>query len=128
MTISKVLLVDDEPDLRRLAEFSLRKVGRWEVLACAGGTEALARARTERPDLVLLDLLMPAPDGRATLQALRAEPATRHIPVVIMTAGLTPETAAELQALGALAAVSKPFDPLGLPGLLARLVEQGGQP
>lgn len=126
MTVSRVLLVDDEPDIRRIGELALRRVGRLEVLSVPSGLEALECIAEFKPDVVLLDVMMPGIDGPTTLERLRDREDTRHLPVVFMTAKtLQPEVERWL-ALGAVGVIFKPFDPMALPGDLQRLVEGGG--
>ena len=122
MPIKSVLLVDDEPDLRRLAQFSLQAVGKWEVTAVASGAEAVAAALRTPFDVVLLDVQMPGLDGPATLRALRAEPSLVGLPVIFLTAS-GPEAEAWLRGLGALGVITKPFDPLGLARQVTALVD-----
>ena len=125
MAIERVLLVDDEPDLRKLAQFSLQAVGKWAVTAVGSGAEAVAAALRERFDVVLLDVQMPGLDGPATLQALRAEPALSNLPVIFLTATALEDERARLLALGAVGVILKPFDPFGLALQVARLVGAG---
>ena len=125
MAIERVLLVDDEPDLRKLAQFSLQAVGKWAVTAVGSGAEAVAAALRERFDVVLLDVQMPGLDGPATLQALRAEPALSDLPVIFLTATALEGERARLLALGAVGVILKPFDPFGLALQVARLVGAG---
>jgi CheY-like chemotaxis protein len=113
--IRKVLMVDDEPDIRKIGQISLAHVGGWEVVLAASGPEGLEAARRERPDLILLDVMMPGMDGPATLAALRAEEATRDIPVIFMTAKAQRAELERYVALGARAVIVKPFDPMSLP-------------
>jgi CheY-like chemotaxis protein len=110
----RILIVDDEDDIREVAQVSLELIGGFEVMTASNGRDALARARAEQPDAILLDVMMPEMDGPATLAELRADPATRDIPVVFLTANTQ---AAQRQALGQLGAagmLSKPFDPMKL--------------
>lgn len=123
MAIHKVLLVDDEPDIRRLAQLSLTAIGKWQVIACATGTEALLLAASEQPDAILMDVMMPVLDGPATLLALRENPLTAHIPVVFMTATGDEDEVTRLCSLGARGVISKPFAPLLLASRLTALVE-----
>jgi CheY-like chemotaxis protein len=123
-----VLLVDDEPMLRRLAEVSLAGLGRWEVSSCAGGEEALAQARRDPPDVVLLDVQMPGLDGPATLAALRLEPSLAAVPVLFLTATRDPEELDRLRALGAAGILQKPFQPLTLHREVQRLVDGAADP
>lgn len=113
-TLQHVLCVEDEPDIRLIAQLALETVGGLRVSLCAAGTEAVEAARRERPDLVVLDVMMPGLDGPGTLRALRTHPETRELPVVFMTAKVQPAEVAQLMDLGALAVVAKPFDPMTL--------------
>ncbi len=113
----KVLLVDDDDDLRMLGQLSLRRRG-WEVVVAADGPEALEAARRELPDAILLDVQMPGWDGPETLAALRQEPACAAIPVVFLTAQAEAEDARHYRQLGGSGVIGKPFAPLQLPDLL----------
>lgn len=110
----KVLIVDDEPDIRRIARLSLSRVGGMEVLEASNGAEGLVRAKEERPDAVLLDVMMPAMDGPTTLARLREDPATAGIPVVFLTAKAIAAEVDRLKSLGAAGVLTKPFDPMTL--------------
>ncbi len=122
----KVLVVDDEDDIRRIVRLSLTAVGRMEVAEAASGPEGIRKAREEDPDVVLLDLMMPGVDGVSTLRALRSDPETSDIPVVFLTARVKSPEVDRLKALGARGVLIKPFDPMALPGLLRGLLEAGG--
>jgi two-component system, OmpR family, response regulator len=110
----KVLIIDDEPDVRSVARLSLGRVGGMEVVELPGGREAVAVAKSEAPDVILLDLMMPEMDGVATFEALRAEPRTAGIPIVFVTAKAMPDEIHRLKSLGALEVIVKPFDPMTL--------------
>jgi CheY-like chemotaxis protein len=112
--LRNILHVDDEPDIREVVQLSLGLMDGWNVRSVASGREALGVLRHAAPDLVLLDYMMPEMDGTAILAALQADPATRHIPVVFMTAKSMPAEVAKLVAAGAAAVIAKPFDPLEL--------------
>ncbi len=122
MRVRKVLLVDDDADLRRLGQMSLSKVAGWEVVVASSGEQALSLARSELPDVALLDVSMPGMDGRAVLQTLRAEPATAPIPVVFITARALPDEIASLIAAGAAGVITKPFDVMKLPDQILALL------
>ena len=113
--LSRILLVEDEPDIRTVAQLSLTALGGFTVECCASGAEALARIPDFRPDMVLLDVMMPGMDGPSTLGRLRADSATARIPVVFMTARVQPQEVIAYRAIGALDVVAKPFDPMALP-------------
>lgn len=110
----KILVIDDEEDIRRTVCMSLARVGKMEVSDAATGIEGLELARQERPDAVLLDVMMPGMDGTAVLAALRKDPMTAEIPVIFLTAGLAPGELLRLQSLGAMGIIAKPFDPMTL--------------
>ena len=110
----KVLIVDDEPDIRRIAKLGLARVGGMEVVEATNGTEALARAKEDHPDAVLLDVMMPGLDGPSTLARLREDPATSGIPVVFLTAKAIATEVDRLKSLGAAGVLTKPFDPMTL--------------
>ena len=112
--VERILYVEDEPDIRAIAQMALEAVGGFTVIACASGAEALAAAPEARADLLLLDVMMPGMDGPATLAALRQLPATAATPVIFMTAKVQPAERAQHLALGALDVIAKPFDPMAL--------------
>ena len=114
-TLRRVMCVEDDPDIRMILEFSLATVGGYEVCCCAGGREALAQAPNFRPDLVLLDVMMPDLSGPETLVALRALPFMQGVPVVFMTAKAMPDEVEALLEYGATGVIVKPFDPMTLP-------------
>jgi len=110
----KVLIVDDEPDIRRIAKLGLSRVGGMEVVEAANGAEALVRAKEDKPDALLLDVMMPGLDGPSTLARLREDPATSGIPVVFLTAKAIAAELERLKVLGAAGVLTKPFDPMTL--------------
>lgn len=118
----KILIIDDEADIRDVVGMSLRLVGGWQVLAASSGRAGIAAAEAEAPDAILLDVMMPDLDGPATLKALQSGTATTGIPVVFVTAKLQAEERRRLASLGAAGLVAKPFDPLTLPATLERIL------
>jgi len=110
----KVLVIDDEPDIRRIARLGLTKVGKMDVVEAANGAEGLARAKAERPDAILLDVMMPGLDGPSTLARLREDPDTAAVPVVFLTAKAIAAEVDRLRSLGAAGVLTKPFDPMTL--------------
>jgi CheY-like chemotaxis protein len=109
----KALIVDDESSIRKIARLALQ-VGRFGVAEADGGADAVEHATREQPDVILLDVVMPDPDGPAVLAALRRDPRTAGIPVIFLTALADPAEKERLKALGASAVIEKPFDPRGL--------------
>jgi two-component system, OmpR family, response regulator len=120
--IAKVLLVDDEPHIRRIGELSLKGVGKWVVVLASNGSDALTMADKEKPDLILLDVMMPGMDGPATLQQLRTNEATARIPVIFMTAKVQKHEVDKYLAAGAVGVIPKPFDPMALPSLILQIL------
>jgi len=109
----KILVVDDEPDIRLIVRLSLQKQG-VAVVEAATGADGVSAARGERPDAILLDVMMPQMDGPSTLDALRGDAATRDIPVIFLTAKAQRTEIERLRGLGALGVLTKPFDPITL--------------
>jgi CheY-like chemotaxis protein len=114
MNSLRVLHVDDEPDIREVVEMSLSLDPEFMVRSCASGADALAASVGWPPDLILLDVMMPAMDGPTTLKHLRARPDTTHIPVVFMTARAQVREIEMFVSLGAIGVIPKPFDPMTL--------------
>ena len=119
---SLVLYVDDEPDIREIADMALSLDPNFEVRTAAGGIEALALIREWSPGLILLDVMMPGMDGPEVLARLRAEPATAAIPVVFVTARAQRNEIQTFQTLDAIGVIAKPFDPMTLAGQVMDLL------
>lgn len=119
MTIKRILIIDDEADVREIAKASLEITRQWEVTTAASGEEGVRLASTYHPDAILLDVVMPKTDGLATLQELNKNTDTCHIPVILLTATLRLATQQTFVAAGARAVLVKPFDP----GLLGGQIE-----
>lgn len=116
MSLRKVLLVDDEPDIRTLVSMILRKLGGLEVEAVASGHAAVACLQSGyAPDLIVLDVMMPEMDGVQTLEAIRALPAQKETPVCFFTAKVHPVELQRWHELGVSDVLSKPFSPALLP-------------
>jgi CheY-like chemotaxis protein len=100
----KILIIDDEDDIRKIARLSLTRVGGMEVVDASNGPDGVRKAESERPDAILLDVMMPGMDGPATLAMLRAGEATCKIPILFLTAKAMTTEIERLKALGAVAA------------------------
>ena len=119
--LCRILYVEDEPDIRLVAQMALEAVGGFTVIACASGPQALGAAPQARADLLLLDVMMPGMDGLATLRALRELPATARTPAIFMTAKVQAAEVAVYKAMGALEVIPKPFDPMTLSDEIQRI-------
>jgi CheY-like chemotaxis protein len=94
-----------------------------EVIEAAGGAEGVQKAREEKPDLILLDMMMPAMGGTETMTALRAQPSTATTPVIFLTASTAGDEDEATTALGAAGVLVKPFDPRTLSGEVRGLLK-----
>jgi two-component system, OmpR family, response regulator len=125
----KILMVDDEEDIRKVGLLSLRRVGKFEVVQAEDALTGLELARTEQPDLLLLDVMMPGMDGPSALEALKQDPKIQHIPVIFMTAKIQPKDLEHYRSLGAIGVIGKPFDPMTLPSEIRKIMaEQPASP
>src|SRR5512136_798157 len=105
----KILVVDDEPNIVKLVESRLRANG-YDVVSAANGSQGLERARQEKPDLILLDIMMPEMNGEAVLIEIKKDPATKSIPVIMLTAKQDADDIVRCVAdLGATDYIVKPF-------------------
>ena len=110
----KILIIDDEDDIREVAALSLESVAGWDVVTANSGAQGLARAAEHQPDAILLDVMMPGMDGPTTFRELRKNPITSHIPVILLTAKVQSSDQKRFADLGVEAVLFKPFDPLTL--------------
>lgn len=117
-----ILIVDDEDDVREITQLGLEMGTDWTVLTARSGAEALAVAGMQTPDAILLDMMMPGMDGRATLQRLKADEATRSIPVILVTAKAGQSNQEDFKALVIAGVIAKPFRPLKLAGEIAAIL------
>lgn len=120
MTTRRILIIDDEYDIRAVAQLTLKTVGGWDVSLAASGAEGLRQAADEQPDVILLDVMMPDMDGIETFRALQANPATQSIPVILMTAKVQAAEQRQFAELGVAGIISKPFKAMKLPSQIAQ--------
>jgi CheY-like chemotaxis protein len=118
----RILVVDDDELLREVAKIALELVGGWHVTTAHSGSEALNQALLARPDAVLLDVMMPGLDGPGTVATLRADPRTRDLPVIFLTAKMPSENWARWDRLGLAGVIPKPFDPMTLAAEMSRML------
>jgi CheY-like chemotaxis protein len=118
----RVLVVDDDESIRMVAAVALEAVGGWQVLSADSGQACLAMAPGLGLDVILLDVMMPGLDGLTTFRLLQADPTTRDIPVVLVTAKLAYGDHPDWEGLAVAGVIAKPFDPMTLHQDVAELL------
>jgi len=110
----RVLIIDDEDDIREVAALSLEATAGWEILTASSGAEGISIAAAQRPDAILMDVMMPGVDGPTTFSAMQQNPAIASIPVLLLTAKVQGVDQRRFAGLGLAGILFKPFDPLTL--------------
>ena len=112
--LQRVLHVDDDDDIRTIVQIALEVVGKLELKQCSDGPSALEAVRKARPDVILLDVVMPGMSGRDVWENMKNDPEIDEIPVVFVTAKAEDEFSEQLKSEGAMGVITKPFDPMTL--------------
>lgn len=110
----RILIIDDEDDIREVAALSLESVAGWSVLTACSGPEGIRTAHAELPDAILMDVMMPTMDGPTTFRQMQQSPEIAKIPVVLLTAKVQGVDQRRFAGLGVAGVLFKPFDPLTL--------------
>lgn len=110
----RILIIDDEDDIRQVAALSLETVAGWEVVTASSGADGIRSAQVEKPDAILLDVMMPGMDGPTTFLEIKKNPEIAGIPVILLTAKVQGADQKRFANLGVSAILFKPFDPLTL--------------
>lgn len=121
--LRRISYIEDEPDIRSIAEFALTQIGGFVVDICASGSEAIDKAPAFQPDLILLDVMMPGMDGIETFKRIQKIPGLAMTPVVFMTAKAMQHEVTRYRSLGAADVIAKPFDAMALPNQLRKIWE-----
>ena len=124
---SRILYVEDEPDIQTVAQIALESVGGFKLKVCNSGKEALDNVSDFKPQLLLLDVMMPGMDGPSTLAELRKLPGLSDTPAIFMTAKVQPQEIEQLLTYGAIDVIAKPFDPMTLAGTLRNIWDKSIQ-
>ena len=119
-----ILIIDDEEDVRDIIQMGLEMAADWQVITASTGKEGLELAQSDRPEVILLDLMMPEWDGKETLKQLKADRNTINIPVILMTAKTQSAIASELAELDLAGVITKPFRPLELPEQITEILNK----
>jgi CheY-like chemotaxis protein len=110
----RVLIIDDEDDIREVASLSLEAVAGWQIYTASSGMAGITLAEIEKPDAILMDVMMPEFDGPTIFGMMQKNPAIAHIPVILLTAKVQGVDQRRFAGLGVAAVLFKPFDPLTL--------------
>lgn len=119
--LNRICYVEDDEDIQRIVRMSLERVGKMTVEVVSDPLVAIERMLAFKPELVMLDWMMPGLDGPALFRKMQELPETKALPVVFITAKASQRELDELRALGALGTISKPFSPKDLPEQLRAL-------
>ncbi|HVT04534.1 MAG TPA: response regulator [Thermoanaerobaculia bacterium] len=122
MSPKRILVIDDEDDIREVTAMTLEMVGEYLVTTAADGAEGILCAYYDPPDAILLDVMMPVMDGPTTLAWLRDHENTAQIPVIFLTAKVQPADRRRFADLGVMGFIAKPFDPMQLPSEIQRIL------
>jgi two-component system OmpR family response regulator len=112
--LQNILYAEDEEDIRTIAKIALEDIGGFTVKYCNNGKEALEAVSEFKPQLLLLDVMMPGMDGPTTLEALRNIHHLDNVPAIFMTAKIQPSEIVQYKEMGVLDVITKPFDPMTL--------------
>ena len=123
MAARRLLLIEDNGDNRMLIMFALESKTDWKVITATNGIEGIIKAETERPDVILLDLVMPDLDGLTVCEALKSNRFTCTIPVIFITAMVEASVLAQLEATLAVGIITKPFDVTNLNLEIAKMCQ-----
>ena len=115
----RILIIDDEDDIREVAKLSLETIAGWDVVTAGSGASGIRTAQDSQPDAILLDVMMPGMDGPTTFLELQKIPQTAKIPVILLTAKVQGADQKRFAEIGVAAVLFKPFDPLTLANQIA---------
>jgi CheY-like chemotaxis protein len=119
---NRILIIDDEDDIREVAKASLELMGGFTVLVASSSKEGLIKAEIEQPDAILLDVMLPDMDGTTAFKHLQKNPATSQIPVILLTAKVQSADQRQFADLGVWAVIPKPFDPINLANQISEVL------
>lgn len=119
-----ILIIDDEEDVKDIAQMGLEMAAGWNVITASTGKEGLVLAKDTQPEVILLDLMMPEWDGKETLKQLKGDRYTAAIPVILMTAKTQSTIASELTELDLAGVITKPFRPLELSEQITKILDR----
>lgn len=119
----QVLIIDDEETIQTVVAFGIRMAVGWNVIAASSGAEGIRTAQSIKPDVILLDVMMPEMDGIATFKALQTNTTTEKIPVILLTAKAQAAEKRQFNDMGVSGIITKPFNALDLPGQISKILQ-----
>jgi two-component system, OmpR family, alkaline phosphatase synthesis response regulator PhoP len=122
MSTKCILIIDDEETIQTVVQFGIKIAAGWDVLTAGSGAQGLQTAQQEKPDVILLDVMMPDMDGIDTFKALQSHAATAQIPVIFLTAKAQTTEKRQFNELGVSGVITKPFNSLHLPEQISRIL------
>ncbi|MCM0592709.1 MAG: response regulator [Gloeotrichia echinulata IR180] len=122
MHTKRILIIDDEETIQTVVQFGIKIAAGWEVFTASSGFEGIQTAQTKKPDVILLDVMMPDMDGIATFKKLQSHSETEQIPVIILTAKAQTAEKRQFNDLGVSGVITKPFNSLDLPEQISRIL------
>jgi two-component system, OmpR family, alkaline phosphatase synthesis response regulator PhoP len=123
MSQKLVLIIDDEEAIQTVVQFGLKMSMDWDVMAASSGSEGIAKAEQSRPDVILLDVMMPEMDGLATFRELQKKEVTQLIPVILLTAKAQAADKRLFSATGVNGVITKPFNSLDLADQICKFLD-----
>ena len=122
--LKRIMYVEDDQDIQAIARIALETVGGFTLNVCSSGQEALDNVIAFKPDLLLMDVMMPGMDGPTTLKAIKKIPEVSKTPIIFMTAKVQTDEVANLLAMGAMEVIPKPFNPMQLANQIITVYKQ----
>jgi CheY-like chemotaxis protein len=123
-SIKNVLLVDDDQNIRFVAQMSLEGLTPWTIMLAVSGEDALKKVQEQKPDLILLDMMMPGMDGPTTFSKLKERAELADVPIIFMTAKVQTHEVEGYRKTGAAGVITKPFDPMKLPDEIRQILDR----
>ncbi len=124
----RILIIDDEDDIREVAALTLEAIAGWDVISASSGAEGIERALVEQPEAILMDVMMPDMDGPSTFRKMQQTPGIAHIPVLLLTAKVQGVDQRRFADLGVAAVLFKPFDPMTLADQISQALRWSAAP
>ena len=123
MQKKRILIIDDDESIQTVVQFGIQMVVDWEVLVASSGMQGIKTTCDQKPDAILLDVMMPDMDGIATLKAIQANSETAQIPVIFLTSKAHTSERRQFNDLQVNGVITKPFNSLDLPDIITKILD-----